>query len=50
MLEKILQDIDAVTAPNNMSLETAKEFLERLNTEIDMRIDGIKDDIANRDA
>jgi hypothetical protein len=44
-MERLLQDIDDMTSPQNMSLEEAKEFLERLHTEIDVRIDGIKDSL-----
>jgi hypothetical protein len=42
---KILEEIDRITEPSVMSQGEALEFLERLSTEIETRIDGIKDDM-----
>jgi hypothetical protein len=47
---KLLELIDALTSPANMTLIQAKAYLERLTTEIDCRIGGIKDDIAMNEA
>lgn len=49
-MEKILSEIDDFTSPSNMSRTDAKKWLDRLATEIDCRLDGIKDDIANEPA
>lgn len=46
-LDAIVERIDATTEP--MALEDAKEFLEQLSTEIESRIDGIKDDLRSRE-
>lgn len=46
-LPLILEQIDRATDPSRMSLQEAKEFLERLATEIEVRIDGVKDSIAD---
>jgi hypothetical protein len=43
---EICRMIDHATDPDRMSLDQAKEFLENLATEIEMRIDAIKDDIV----
>lgn len=46
-MEKILSDIDDFTSPSNMSRTDARKWLDRLATEIDCRLDGIKDDMKN---
>lgn len=46
-LTRILQLIDHAYEPGKMSLAEALEFLEQLATEIDSRIDGIKDDMKS---
>jgi hypothetical protein len=46
-MERLLQDIDDMTSPQNMTPQQAKDFLERLSTEIEVRLDGIKDDLRN---
>lgn len=46
--EAKLYDIDAVTEPSMMTPKQALEFLELLSTDIQCRIDGLKDDMRNR--
>lgn len=48
-VEEILWKIDAASDPVNMTPEQALAFLERLSTDIECRIDGIKDDLRNRE-
>jgi hypothetical protein len=43
MLEEIIQLIDQATDPAHCSLQQALVFLEQVSTEVDSRIDGIKD-------
>jgi hypothetical protein len=42
---RIICDVDDIIAPINMNLQDALRWLENLRTEIDCRIDAIKDDI-----
>lgn len=43
--KEVIDMVDIVIA--HLSHEDAKDYLERLSTEIEVRIDGIKDDIKN---
>ncbi len=44
-VSQIVEQVDAATAPNNMGPGQALEFLERLVTELEVRMDAIKDDM-----
>lgn len=43
--EKLLEDIDLVTAPDKMSAKDAILILEELASDIDGRIEGLRDDL-----
>jgi hypothetical protein len=47
ILAQILDMIDASTDPSQMGPGEALEVLEQLHTEIQCRIDGLKDDMRN---
>lgn len=50
MLEKLLQEIDDATSSVNMpDPRLVLDFLERLSEELDMRIDGIRADLEDRE-
>lgn len=46
-MEEILKLIDETTEPSRMGPGAALEFLERLSSNIESRIDGIKDDMRS---
>lgn len=47
--DEILRAVDAMTEPGNMTQEQALDFMEELSSDVDARIDGLRDDIKNRD-
>jgi hypothetical protein len=49
LYEKIVNDIDQATEPKNMSKKRAKDFLEQLQSDIESRLDGLKDEMADED-
>ena len=49
MLEKILNEIDAATEPKIMTKNKAMDFLSRLVSELECRIDALRDELANDD-
>ena len=46
---ELLNEVDEIIAPEKMSPEEAIEFLEQLGDEIEMRIQGIKDDMRHNE-
>lgn len=48
-VRNIMRTVDESTEPRRMSQEQAKDFLEQLVTELESRLDGIKDDLRSRD-
>jgi hypothetical protein len=49
LYEKIVNDIDQTTEPRNMNKKRAKDFLEQLQSDIESRLDGLKDEMADED-
>lgn len=47
--EAILEQIDRATAPGKMTWTEAKEFLEELATDIDGRIEALKEENEDED-
>lgn len=41
----VLEMIESDTAPSRMTARQALEYLEEIQTELDGRIDGLKDDV-----
>lgn len=48
--DEILELVDDATKPDEMSGSEALEFLEGLQSDIEARIDGLRDDLKNGDA
>lgn len=48
-MEKIMRLIDEETAPDRMSQQAALDFLEQIETEIEMRKDALRDEIESED-
>ena len=47
-LREIERLIDDLTAPQNMTLREAHDFLESVVSSIEAKIDGLRDNIINR--
>jgi hypothetical protein len=47
IIEKCLNDIDELSAPDKMSQEQAKEFLEAIIGDLMVRVEAIDQDLQN---
>lgn len=48
-VQKIMNQIDVTMDPRRMSQEQAKEYLEAIATDVEARLDGIKDDLKSKE-
>lgn len=48
-LRKFIEQIDEYTEPKNMSKKSALEFLEQMSTELESRMEGLREELQGGD-